>query len=576
MAIASIDGPPWVGTRTRGRRLALGLAVLWAIAGLVSAADPGGWSPVGPSVVSVVGTTVETVLFAWAARRRDLSQRLRQALLLAAIAVGMSSVLGIPDVIGLVTGFSLFTGLPAQLLEMTTYVVATAAVLWMPMAPHDRASWLRFGLDTVIACGGLLLVFVVAVTLPGVEATGGADRSQVVVAAVEMSLMVIAVDVLAARGVTEPSRVALMSWLAAQAVTAAYLTLGQYVAATSAVSPSMLGAIQVLIQIPFLVAATLYLTEPAESTGPTPAFALVRWFNPLPVMAMVAVGAAVLLSVVTHDARALAPLAIGLVVLVGLTMVRLIWSLVDNARMAERERAALAARVETVGRLAGGVAHEFNNLMTAMLLNLDMVQATAPDALRDSLAEIRTSADESAALTRKLLAYAGRQVTQRAPHELFEAVEHAAAQLRASLPASLRLKLLAEGRALIVELDPAQLHHLLRELVLNACDAVAAAGTIKIRISEVTLATRQITPFLPVEPGRYGVIEVEDHGEGIAPDVLPWICDPFYSTRRIHRGGGLGLAAVRGIIAAHGGGLAIESIVGKGTTVRVYLPAIFA
>ncbi|HEY6178140.1 MAG TPA: hypothetical protein VIX73_26975, partial [Kofleriaceae bacterium] len=110
-----------MGTRTRGRRLALGLAVLWAIAGLVSAADPGGWSPVGPSVVSVVGTTVETVLFAWAARRRDLSQRLRQALLLAAIAVGMSSVLGIPDVIGLVTGFSLFTGLPAQLLEMTTY-----------------------------------------------------------------------------------------------------------------------------------------------------------------------------------------------------------------------------------------------------------------------------------------------------------------------------------------------------------------------------------------------------------------------------------------------------------------------
>lgn len=121
-----------------------------------------------------------------------------------------------------------------------------------------------------------------------------------------------------------------------------------------------------LIQIPFLVAGVLYLTEPAEGAVAMPAFALVRWFNPLPATAMLVVCMAVVLSVMTNDRRALAPLAIGLVVLMALAMVRLIWSLVDNARMAERERAAQTARVETVGRLAGGVAHEFNNLMTAV------------------------------------------------------------------------------------------------------------------------------------------------------------------------------------------------------------------
>lgn len=562
---------------TRSRRLRIvwvvGVSVaLWGGLALALVATPAGTVPAAvPVALATVGALVESGLFARAARRRVLRPRLRIGLGLIAVAIGLTALLNVHDLAVLVVGVGPMPRRIFDLADLTTYVIGLAGMLWMPTAPHDRTSWLQFALDTAIACGGLLLVLAVAVTVPGLEAAGP-QRSTITIVAIELTLMVVAIDVQSARGVAEPSRRALAAWLVAQAATVTQLAILQYAHGTGAVAPATEAALSLVVQLPFLAAGWLYLTEPVSSDD-RPAFELLRWLNPLPLLTVLVVAAAVVVAQ-SLDARALPPLALGLAALVVLLAVRLVWSLVDNARLAARERAALEARVETVGRLAGGVAHEFNNLMTTVLANTELARATAPPALDEVLVDVRTAAQEAAAITRKLLSYAGRQMTSRAPRELGAVLDEVVEQLGPTLPAGVTLTWRRPAAGPVVAIDRGQLAHLLSELVANAGEAMAGSGAVAVRLAEVVLERALVTPFLPVPAGRWAVVEVEDRGGGIAAAELPWIFDPFYSTRTMHRGAGLGLAAVRGIVATHGGGLAVESVVGRGTTVRVYLPVV--
>ncbi|MFC7474042.1 ATP-binding protein [Dankookia sp. GCM10030260] len=240
------------------------------------------------------------------------------------------------------------------------------------------------------------------------------------------------------------------------------------------------------------------------------------------------------------------------------------------ARRAE-VRLAEADRLETVGRLAGGVAHDFNNLLTAILGGAAAVRATGlPAAAAADLAVIEDAARRGAGLVRQLLAFARQQQMQPRALDLNAAVAAIAPLLRQLLGAAVRLDLALETPARWVRADPTQLDQVILNLAVNARDAMPRGGTLRIATGHRVVLRPEGEGALP--PGRWVVLEVSDTGAGIAPEVVPRLFEPFFTTRLDKGGTGLGLATVQGIVAQSGGHVAVESRLGEGTTFRIHLP----
>lgn len=228
----------------------------------------------------------------------------------------------------------------------------------------------------------------------------------------------------------------------------------------------------------------------------------------------------------------------------------------ETALKESHSRLLQAKKMEAVAQLAGGIAHDFNNLLTIIAGNAAILRADGK-ARNDEIDAILTAADRATRLTRQLLTFASRQVTQPALLDLNDVVRSAATEMRQHLPAMVELRMELNPAPVMLYIDRVQLEQVLLNLVDNALEAMPSGGTLRIDTT--------------VTDGN-GVLTVSDTGVGIGEDVLDQIFQPYFSTRPRPEARGLGLAVVYGIVQQSGGSIAVDSEVGTGSSVRVSFP----
>jgi PAS domain S-box-containing protein len=229
-------------------------------------------------------------------------------------------------------------------------------------------------------------------------------------------------------------------------------------------------------------------------------------------------------------------------------------------------------RLNALGRLAGGIAHDFNNLLTVIGSGTALArESLAPEHQgRNELDAVLDASARAVELTRRLLAFSRRQVLQPAVVRLGDVVTSSNQLLRRLLKENVRIVQQTDNPGGWVRMDPAQLEQVVLNLAINAGDAMPNGGTLTLTTSDVTVSDTLRIASLPA--GRYGLLRVQDTGAGIDPKVLPYVFEPFVTTKAGGRGTGLGLATVYGIVEQSGGSILVESQPGKGTTFDVYLP----
>lgn len=250
--------------------------------------------------------------------------------------------------------------------------------------------------------------------------------------------------------------------------------------------------------------------------------------------------------------------------------------IIDQTERRELERQLLRAqRMEIVGKLAGGVAHDFNNALTVLIGCAELGRRTVPAGhpARARFEEIVSVAQRSATVTRQLLALARKQVVQAKTILVDDVVIHTDQLLRRLIGEDIEMVTELRPDAWPVFIDPGQLEQVLVNLVVNARDAMPAGGKLRIETRNLTLAPEDAASRR-VEPGRWVELGVTDSGTGIAPNVLERIFDPFFTTKQPHAGTGLGLATCQAIVEHAGGSITVESELGVGSRFAILLPAV--
>jgi signal transduction histidine kinase/ActR/RegA family two-component response regulator len=229
-------------------------------------------------------------------------------------------------------------------------------------------------------------------------------------------------------------------------------------------------------------------------------------------------------------------------------------------------------RLEAVGQLTSGVAHDFNNLLTVILGNLEFLQrdSDADPRATKRLANMKHAAERGAKLTAQLLAFSRRQRLEAKPIDLNESVSSMQELLRSSMGGGVQLELVLHPQLWPALVDQTQLELVILNLAINARDATPVGGALVIETANAVTAT----PLRPEEPpaGEYVVVSVADTGTGMSDAVLARAFEPFFTTKEVGKGSGLGLAQVYGFAKQSGGGVRIETTMGEGTVVKVYLP----
>ncbi|MGA4578145.1 PAS domain S-box protein [Limisphaera sp. VF-2] len=238
------------------------------------------------------------------------------------------------------------------------------------------------------------------------------------------------------------------------------------------------------------------------------------------------------------------------------------------------EQLRQSQKMEAIGRLAGGVAHDFNNILTAILMQTELLTDTEelPAHLREGLHQIHAAAERAANLTRQLLLFSRREVLQPRLLDLNETVAGMAKMLQRIIGEDIRLQLVLHPGPLWLRADPGMLDQVLMNLAVNARDALPRGGQLMIETSEVLVDESRAALHPGTGPGPYARLRVQDTGCGIPPEVLPHIFEPFFTTKEPGKGTGLGLATVYGIVEQHRGWIEVQSTPGQGTTFEIYLP----
>jgi signal transduction histidine kinase len=235
-----------------------------------------------------------------------------------------------------------------------------------------------------------------------------------------------------------------------------------------------------------------------------------------------------------------------------------------------------AQKMEAIGRLAGGVAHDFNNLLTAIIGYTDLVSEHVDEAspiFRD-VEEIRKAADRGAALTRQLLAFSRKQFLTPSVVDLNETVSGLLQMLPRAIGEHITTTVRLSPDLARVKADVSRMEQVLVNLALNARDAMPDGGELTIETSNVTLSEPRLRmEGLSLRPGFYVMLSIIDTGVGMDPATRARAFEPFFTTKPQGKGTGLGLATVYGIVDQSGGGISLETGQGKGTTIRIYLPA---
>jgi PAS domain S-box-containing protein len=253
---------------------------------------------------------------------------------------------------------------------------------------------------------------------------------------------------------------------------------------------------------------------------------------------------------------------------------------ISERKRAEEERARLesqllhAQKLESVGRLAGGVAHDFNNMLSVILGYTELVSGRLAhtDPLMEPLQEIKRAATRSRDTTRQLLAFSRRQMIAPKPIALNDLVTNAKNTLLPLIGEDIEL-LFSPGEDLWpVVFDPSQAEQMLVNLVVNARDALPDGGRVTIETANVRLDEADCRAHPEAVPGEYVMLVVTDDGVGMDADTLSHIFEPFFSTKEVGRGTGLGLATVYGMVRQNEGFISVHSQPGRGSTFRVHIP----
>ncbi|PJB32823.1 MAG: hypothetical protein CO109_02520 [Deltaproteobacteria bacterium CG_4_9_14_3_um_filter_65_9] len=231
-------------------------------------------------------------------------------------------------------------------------------------------------------------------------------------------------------------------------------------------------------------------------------------------------------------------------------------------------------KMEAVGRLAGGVAHDFNNMLNVILGYAEMALARLDPGtpLAGDLEEIRKAGQRSADLTRQLLAFSRKQIAVPKIINLSEVIAEQMNMLGRLVGEDLRIEFVPAGDSWNIRIDPTQLTQILANLAVNARDAVTGVGTITIETSNTTLDEAYCREHDYATPGEYAMFAVSDTGRGMDTAMLGRIFEPFFTTKEVGKGTGLGLATVYGIVKQNGGIVNVYSEPGMGTTFRIYFP----
>jgi PAS domain S-box-containing protein len=252
-------------------------------------------------------------------------------------------------------------------------------------------------------------------------------------------------------------------------------------------------------------------------------------------------------------------------------------------RAAELERDALAVqllhaqRLEALGTLAGGVAHDFNNMLTVIVTNAELAKTGLPaeHESRSALDEVLVATTHASELVRSILAFSRKQPLERRSIQLVDAVQEAVRLLRPTMPSAISIHVEpATGDSSVVA-DPTQVHQVLMNLCTNAWHAIGKerAGEIRISVESVVLDEAGARAHPDLRAVRYVCIRVRDNGVGMDQATLARAFDPFFTTKETGRGTGLGLSVVHGILKGHGGAVMSSSKPGEGTELRLFFPA---
>ncbi len=254
---------------------------------------------------------------------------------------------------------------------------------------------------------------------------------------------------------------------------------------------------------------------------------------------------------------------------------------ITEGKLAEKERDRLqsqliqAQRLESIGRLAGGVAHDFNNMLTVIIgytqASLDEIDENSP--IHDSLIEILKAAERSADITAQLLAFARKQTISPKVVNLNEAVENILQMLRRLIGEDIALIWKPTNSTCLVKIDPSQIDQILANLCVNSKDAIDGIGKIEIETKIINFDLEFCSQNEGYKPGDYVCISIADNGSGMDQDTLKNSLEPFFTTKGVGKGTGLGLATVYGIVKQNEGFLKLESKIGEGTCLKIFLPA---
>lgn len=235
---------------------------------------------------------------------------------------------------------------------------------------------------------------------------------------------------------------------------------------------------------------------------------------------------------------------------------------------------AQSQKMQAIGQLAGGIAHDFNNLLTAMIGFCDLLlqRHTPAEQSFSDVMQIKQNANRAANLVRQLLAFSRQQAMQPRVINLADCISELSSLLRRLLGPSIQLEVKHDREVGFIKADESQIEQVIINLAVNARDAMERSGVLKISTKKSELVKDTVINHYTVPAGQYVLIEVEDTGSGIPPEIVNRIFEPFFSTKELGSGTGLGLSTVYGIVRQTGGFIFVESVMGEGTKFSIYLP----
>ena len=256
---------------------------------------------------------------------------------------------------------------------------------------------------------------------------------------------------------------------------------------------------------------------------------------------------------------------------------------ITERRQAEEEKQKLekhlrrSEKMEAIGTLAGGIAHDFKNILGAVMGYTQLTQFDLPKGspLHYNLDQVLKASVRARGLVNQILSFSRQGEQEQRPIHILPVVKEALKLIRASLPKSIEIKKELDLKEDTILGDPTQIHQVIMNLCTNAAQAMQGGkGLIDIHLEEIALSKEDLKAFPKLIPGSYLRLSVVDTGEGIDPAILPRIFDPFFTTKELGKGTGMGLAVVHGIVKSHKGEIAVYSEMGIGTTFRIYFPQI--